>query len=929
MKTRTVLKRILAGVVVSIIVFNSAAISSFAQGAQGEAKLPDGITKITSVEGITEYKLTNGLRVLLFPDQAKESITVNITYLVGSSHENYGETGMAHLLEHLVFKGTPKRPDLPKQITARGALVNGTTWYDRTNYFETLAASDENLEWALDMEADRMVNSFIAKKDLESEFSVVRNELESGETNPFRTLLLRMNSIAFDWHNYSKSTIGARSDVENVPIERLQAFYKKYYQPDNAVLIVAGKIDETKTLGLVNKYFAPLPKPTRELQKVYTVEPVQDGPRTVTINRVGDLQVVMAGYHSPAASHPDYAALEVMENIMTNTPSGRLYKAMVDTKKATNVFTIAVPYKDPGYSLYIAQMGKEKSVEDAKTTLIETIEKFASTAPTAEEVDRAKTQRARVYETMLNNPQNVALDLSEWIARGDWRLSFLHRDRVAKVTPADVQRVAQKYFIESNRTTGAFIPTEKPVRAEIPALTSEEIAAQLKDFKGNTAVAAGEAFDPSPANVKARAQITKTGDLNFAFLTKETRGDIVNVTFTFRLGEEKSLTGKKAIADLTAQMLLRGTTKRTRQQIRDDVDKLKAQVNINGSNTFALANIETTRQNLPAVLDLAAEMLREPAFLQTEFDLLKQALITQAESNRTDPGARANEEMARHFNKYPRGHTRYTETLDEQIADLKAVTLEDVKKFHKDFYGVSTNEIAVVGDFDQKEAHAQLNKLFGDWKSAIKFVRTPLEYFDIPAANVSVETPDKANAFFTARLNFKMNDMDPDLPALRVAADIFGGGFVSSRLMTRLRQKDGLSYGGGANITVPSMGEAATFQAFAIYAPQNVEKLEKAFWEEVNLAVKDGFTEKEVEEAKKGYLQIARQGRTNDAGLAARLRNNLYINRTMDYEDTFEKAVAALTVEQVNAAFRKYIIPSKISIFKAGDFTKAKAAAKP
>ena len=192
-------------------------------GAINAQEIQDPV-KITTVEGITEYRLDNGLRFLLFPDPTKQTITVNITYLVGSKHENYGETGMAHLLEHLVFKGTPRHPNIPQELTEHGARPNGTTWTDRTNYFETFSATEENLRWALDLEADRMINSFISKEDLDSEMTVVRNEFESGENNPWRVLMQRMMSTAFDWHNYGKSTIGARSDIEKVPIERLQDF---------------------------------------------------------------------------------------------------------------------------------------------------------------------------------------------------------------------------------------------------------------------------------------------------------------------------------------------------------------------------------------------------------------------------------------------------------------------------------------------------------------------------------------------------------------------------------------------------------------------------------------------------------------------------------------------------------------------------------
>lgn len=280
--------------------------------------LPAGVTKGASVEGITEYQLKNGLKVLLFPDPSKPTITVNITYLVGSRHEGKGEAGMAHLLEHMVFKGSTKHPNIPQELTSHGARPNGTTWLDRTNYYETFAASEENLKWALDLESDRMINSFIKKEDLASEFSVVRNEFEIGENSPQSVLNERVLSAAYLWHNYGKSTIGNRSDIERVPIENLQAFYKKYYQPDNAVLLVAGKIDEAQTLKLINDYFGPIPRPARSLVDIPTIEPIQDGERNVVLRRVGDTQALAAGYHIMPGSHADYPAMDVVVELLTN-----------------------------------------------------------------------------------------------------------------------------------------------------------------------------------------------------------------------------------------------------------------------------------------------------------------------------------------------------------------------------------------------------------------------------------------------------------------------------------------------------------------------------------------------------------------------------------------------------------------------------------
>lgn len=275
------------------------------------------IKKVASVEGITEYSLDNGLKVLLFPDNSAQTITVNITYMVGSRHEGYGEKGMAHLLEHMVFKGTPNHPNIPEELSAHGARPNGTTWYDRTNYFETFNATDENLDWALDLESDRMVNSYIAKKDLESEFSVVRNEFESGENSPSRVLMQTVASAAYLWHNYGQSTIGNRSDIERVAIENLQAFYKKYYRPDNAILMVTGKFDTEKTLALIQKKFGAIKNPEGKLIDNPTIEPEQDGEKRVTLNRVGDLQIVSALYHVPAGSHENAAALAIAEQILT------------------------------------------------------------------------------------------------------------------------------------------------------------------------------------------------------------------------------------------------------------------------------------------------------------------------------------------------------------------------------------------------------------------------------------------------------------------------------------------------------------------------------------------------------------------------------------------------------------------------------------
>lgn len=919
-------------VTLSLFILNHAAFNSPA-GAQApanqpvrsaQAALPAGVTRVTTVEGITEYRLANGLQVLLFPDSSKQTITVNITYLVGARNENYGETGMAHLLEHLMFKGSTNHRDTKAELNMHGAQWNGTTSYDRTNYFETFPASDANLDWAIDFEADRMVHSFIARKDLDSEMTVVRNEFESGENNPTSILMERAMSAAYLWHHYGKSVIGARADIENVPIDRLQAFWRTHYQPDNAVLLVAGKIDESKTLALINAKFGAIPRPTRVLQKTYTEEPTQDGERTVTLRRVGDVQALCAVYHIPAASHPDAPVVDLLAEVLSNAPSGRLYKNLVETKLASSAQGFAFQLREPGLLVILSQVPKDKSLDAARTALTKTVDDLTTNPPTAEEVERARTKLVKDIDLELRNSEEVGLALSEWMASGDWRLLYLYRDRLKKVTQADCARVAAAYFKPDNRTVGLFYPTAKPDRAVIPA--TPDIAGALNNYKGGEAVAAGETFDPSPSNIDARTQLSTVGGLKLALLTKKTRGNTVVASLVLHMGNEHSLMNRSTAGQLAAAMLMRGSAKHTRQQIEDAFDKLQANVRIGGGPTEVSANIQTTRDNLPDVLRLVVEILRSPAFPASEFETLKQQRITRIESQKSEPTALAALAAHRHLAPYPKGDVRYTPTLDEQVADLKATTLDDVKKFYADFYGASAGEVAVVGDFDAPSTSKLFGELLSDWKSHTAYARVPEPYQPIPAVNNTIETPDKANALFLAALPLKLKDDNPDYAALELGNYILGGAAISSRLGTRIREKEGLSYGVGSQLNVSPEEETGQFLTYAIAAPQNIAKVEAAFNDEIARVLKDGFTADELAKAKSGWLQARQVERAQDNALTGQLASYRHLNRTLAYDDALEQKVNSLTPEQVSEALRKYIQPDYISYFKAGDINKTKAA---
>ncbi|HJT77699.1 MAG TPA: pitrilysin family protein [Gemmataceae bacterium] len=885
---------------------------------------PAAPQKVVSIEGITEYHLDNGLRVLLFPDGSTPTVTVNLTVLVGSRTEGYGEMGMAHLLEHMSFKGTPRHPNVPKSLRDHGARFNGTTWVDRTNYFETMPATDENLEFAIDLEADRLVNSYVKREDLLSEMTVVRNEFEQGENNPENILGQRLLSAAYQWHNYGHSTIGNRSDIERVPIDRLQAFYHKYYQPDNAVLVVAGNFEPEKALALVRDHFGAVKRPGRRLETTYTEEPPQDGEHAVVLRRVGTVAAAGAVYHIPAGAHADFAPMEVLATMLTSQPSGRLYKALVKSRKATYVSATAYNWHDPGVLEVMAQVEHGVAPEEVRDALVSVLEALPAEQFTAAEVDRARRKLLNRREELMRDPNRVAVTLSDWAAKGDWRLFFLHRDRIAKVTPADVARVAGRYLLRSNRTAGVFLPTEQPLRAAVPE--TPPAAELVKNYQGGKDLTRGEAFEPTPENVEKRVErVTLPSGVKAALLPKKSRGQGVIVELTLRYGSAGSLKGRTSAAQLLGTLMTRGTKHHTRQQLEDEADKLHARLQGNGGTGEVSFGLHTTRANLPAALRLLGEVLREPTLPQDEFDVLKRQYREALEQGLKDPRALATRALQRKLSPYPRDDIRYVPTLEESIARLDAVTLDEVRRLYADQLGGQVGELVVVGDFDPQEVTAQLGDLLKDWKAGTPYERIPHPAVPgVKGERVVIETPDKANAVYLAALSLARDDADPDHAALEVGNFLFGGGSLSSRLGNRVRQKEGLSYGVGSHYTADSKDKSARFMLFAICNPANIGKVERAIREELETLLAKGVEEKELAEAKAAYLKGLRVQRSTDGGLAGMLGDELYAGRTSAYYAELEKKVAALTVDEVNAALKKALDPKGLVIIEAGDFRKNK-----
>ncbi|MFO0984595.1 MAG: pitrilysin family protein [Planctomycetota bacterium] len=884
--------------------------------------------RITTVEGITEYALHNGLQVLLFPDDSKPTLTVNITYLVGSRHEGYGETGMAHLLEHMLFRGTPRHPQIWKELQEHGAQFNGTTSYDRTNYYETLTASESHLCFALDLEADRMVNSSIAAADLAAEMTVVRNEFEIGENDPAGVLAERVRSTAFLWHNYGKSTIGSRADIERVPVERLQTFYRKYYQPDNAVLVVAGRFDEAATLERIVHVFGKIPRPARQLDRTYTVEPAQDGEREVTLRRNGDVQALACVYHAASGTHADNAPLEVLANTLSTDQTGRLYRVLIETRLATSVDADVESLHDPGVFEIMVQARTDQSMPAIKERLFQVLDGLGRERFTDEEVNRARAQFARSFDLMMNDSQRVALRLTESAAIGDWRIMFLHRDRIAGVTPADVQRVAEHYLKPSNRTVGTFIPSRDCDRTIVPA--SPDLAQILNDYRGGEPIARGAAFEPTHENIEAHTlRSSLPGGMKLALLPKATRGHSVRAQLVCRYAAAADLSTRTEAAALLGPLMMRGTRRHTRRQIDDRLAELKAQLRVGRIGTGLLreslggpgslgVSIETSRANLGAVLELMAEILREPAFPTDEFEQLRQETLAEIEQQISEPFALCMNALQRHLSPYPSTDVRYVPTPAERAERIEALALDEIRQVHG-WLGASAGEVVFVGAFDPVQLTRFLGDQLASWPAGRPYQRIGSPYQEVPPAAVVLDTPDKTSAAFAMGMPIKIRDDEPDYPALSIGNFILGGS-LSSRLMNRLRQKDGFSYGCGSSLGASAFEQSGAFLAYGMCAPENIAGAISAAREELERLLADGITPQELDDARKGYREQEAVLLAQDRLLAQLLLASLHADRTLQFAQAMLAKIERLEPADVVAAFARHVQPDRLVVVRAGDF---------
>jgi len=469
---------------------------------------------------------------------------------------------------------------------------------------------------------------------------------------------------------------------------------------------------------------------------------------------------------------------------------------------------------------------------------------------------------------------------------------------------------------------GRFIPTKDPKRVTIEH--TENLQELVTSYKGKKGFDAGEAFDVSYDNITKRLeQGVLSNGVEYGIIEKNNRGETVTISFNLRNGDVKSLTGKGLTPSFTSSMLNKGTENKNRQQIEDELSKLKSSVYFYARNGNLYASINSTKENLMATLALMAEMIKYPKFDEAELEKIKTERLAGIEQNKTEPQYLASKRISSINNDFPKGHPLYAMTIDEEIEAINKVSINDIKTFYNDFYGLGRCSLIAIGSLNSDDVKQFIEKEFNNFKSKYSYSEIKEPHRANKAVKEDIITPDKKNATTLGTLNVEMCETDKDYPAIRIASSILGGGFLNSRLADRLRQKDGVSYGVGASFNVDGDKEDknSSFFVYAIYAPANYDKVQLGFTEEIDRLIKDGITQEELDNAINGWVQGQTVSRAKDRELSSLINNNIYYHRTLDYQKGFEEKIKKLSVEEINKAIKKYLKPFKEwTVVNAGDF---------
>lgn len=903
--------------------------------------------KPTELNGIKESTLPNGLTVLTKEVHAAPVVYFAVWYKVGSVNEQVGQTGMSHLMEHMMFKGTKSRGPgvISSALQSNGASFNASTWFDRTEYHETLAA--DRLELAMQIESDRMTNSLYDEAQHQKEMTVVRSEYEAGENRPSTALSKAVRLTAYQVHPYRWETIGFRSDIENFTRDEMYAYYQNFYAPNNATVVIVGDFDTSKALALVSKYFGAYPaRPVA--QHFITPEPAQEGERRVTVRRAGTTPQVQIVYHIPAFGDPDRYALDVLSTALSGGRTSRFFQDLVQTGLASSAGADYTGLRYPDLFGFDATAQPGHTNAELEKALLAEIEKLQTAPIASDELRRALNQAEAGYIFGNESVSAQGSSLGENAMRGDWRFGETYVANIRKVTPADVQRVAQKYFTARNRTVGDFEPimaspstpntrgtgealqgagqarksvaaSPLPVRAGT-RIASSSLAPKIgrrghSSVRRSTCPAALAVKTPKPTRVVLPNGLTVIVQENHATPTVSVSGALLSAGGVFDPPAQHGLAG------FTAAQLSRGTEKRSLLDIARLLEDVGASAGVGGGDEYVSLSGHALTRNFDTILDVLSDELRHPTFPAAELEKARAQSLAGIEQARQDTGTLGSIAFTNAL--YPVGHPYHQPTLDEQEAFLKSLTRDDLVSFHQAHYAPDKLILTIVGDVKTQDAVGAVKRYFGDWPkkgglAAITIPDVPMPEMIKPRPATAIFVPDKAQVDVRYGYPGQIRRSSPDFYAMNVLTTIFGSG-LSSRLMMNVRDRLGYVYGIGASDSA-TLGPGP-FQVVFGSNPANVDKAAAEMDRQLALAASGDFTPDEVSRAISYITGSYAVTLATNGAVASQLLGAEIYGLGMDYIQKRNSFYQAVTPAQVNAIAKKYLHPGAGMLVISGTYT--------
>lgn len=855
--------------------------------------------------GFSSYRLANGFKIILAPFPAAANARIELLVKSGSKLEGYGETGMAHLLEHMLFKSAGQRADIKRDLTALGASWNGTTTAERTNYFETVAAEPDKIDAALRIEADRFIRARFTKAHLASEMSVVRNELERNDSDPGSLVMRALQRQSYFWHGYARPTIGARSDIEEAPFAALQAFHKKHYRPDNAALIVSGNFDPPRVLALASQLFGVARNPPTAKIGSWTREETRATTNRSELTLPAGKTIAASAWKLPGLTERQTHAVDLASTAICDEDWGSLRKDLVlDRKLAVAVSCGTQVQADYSLLLANATAGKEGDAEGLSRALREHLEAVAAKGLSQEQLERARLNELNAYEQLENSHEALATYLSQAEVAGDWRLLFWQRDVVQSLTLDEVNAALKKWVVGVNRSDVLLRHAEGVAAPEQPKLADSK---QLLSGKAWPAFA--KAGDPVPASAAALAKATLQIPLDgsrarAALISRRTQGDRAWLVLANDYGNEAALAGRRPACAMADHLMAYGGAGLSRDQLSARLEALQAEWSL-GLGGIVL---EAPRRHIDAALDILLAAWAAPALPVNEFERIKAATLARLEAGLKEPGTVAASTAGLRFDNYPARHPYQPRSLAQQLADSAAVSYADASACVADFAGLGQVRLAMVGRFSAQDVQGVWSRLALLPQARIPYARVrdieaPLSADTTP---ITVAMPEKPNAAIAGSTFLRITDDAPDFPALRIAVKVLGGD-ADSRIWQRLREREGLAYSAGVNLSGSNFEPRSRLTLQASAASDKAEAALGSLQDELARALRDGFSEAEVARAKRAWLQERKVALRSENSLAASLAQGLYSGRDFAWLAEYDRQIARLTAAEVTSAWRKYL----------------------